>query len=290
MIASFAAILEAGAGERRVPPHPSDPRLRIGDRTDHHQRRPRARRRANRAQDTTTFPCSSPSRTTKSSPTDRKPPEGCSRSMKTTQSLALSLLVTVACSKEAPSDRLRVSGHVEATETRLAPEAGGRDPHADGEGRRSRAAGADRARRSTRETRAAGDRSREGGAGRRRSAAAARAGRRARRGHPAGAVADRHRARRKPPRHERSCRRPSRISNASTRCSRTTPDRASSGRCGDEARRGEGSRRRRRKAASRPPTRRWPSSAPERRPEEIDAARARVDAVVGADRVARKRA
>ena len=31
-----------------------------------------------------------------------------------------------ACSKEAPSDRIRVSGHVEATETRLAPEAGGR--------------------------------------------------------------------------------------------------------------------------------------------------------------------
>jgi HlyD family secretion protein len=41
----------------------------------------------------------------------------------------LVILVAVlasACSKEAPSDRLRVSGHVEATETRLAPEAGGR--------------------------------------------------------------------------------------------------------------------------------------------------------------------
>jgi hypothetical protein len=35
-------------------------------------------------------------------------------------------LLAVSCSKEAPSDRLRVSGHVEATETRLAPEAGGR--------------------------------------------------------------------------------------------------------------------------------------------------------------------
>ena len=31
-----------------------------------------------------------------------------------------------ACSEEAPSDRIRVSGHVEATETRIAPEAGGR--------------------------------------------------------------------------------------------------------------------------------------------------------------------
>jgi HlyD family secretion protein len=36
------------------------------------------------------------------------------------------LLLSVACEKEAPTDRLRVSGHVEATETRLAPEAGGR--------------------------------------------------------------------------------------------------------------------------------------------------------------------
>lgn len=36
------------------------------------------------------------------------------------------LLLAVGCSKEVPTDRLRVSGHVEATETRLAPEAGGR--------------------------------------------------------------------------------------------------------------------------------------------------------------------
>lgn len=36
------------------------------------------------------------------------------------------LLFTVACEKEAPTDRIRVSGHVEATETRLAAEAGGR--------------------------------------------------------------------------------------------------------------------------------------------------------------------
>jgi HlyD family secretion protein len=33
---------------------------------------------------------------------------------------------TVACADEAPTDRIRVSGHVEATETRIAPEAGGR--------------------------------------------------------------------------------------------------------------------------------------------------------------------
>ena len=42
---------------------------------------------------------------------------------------ALILAATVfgtACSEETPSDRLRVSGHVEATETRVAPEAGGR--------------------------------------------------------------------------------------------------------------------------------------------------------------------
>ena len=35
-------------------------------------------------------------------------------------------LATLACAEEAPSDRIRVSGHVEATETRIAPEAGGR--------------------------------------------------------------------------------------------------------------------------------------------------------------------
>ncbi len=51
--------------------------------------------------------------------------------MKTLESRQLTvaiapLLLLVACSEEAPSDRLRVSGHVEATETRIAPEAGGR--------------------------------------------------------------------------------------------------------------------------------------------------------------------
>lgn len=35
-------------------------------------------------------------------------------------------LAAFACTEEAPSDRIRVSGHVEATETRVAPEAGGR--------------------------------------------------------------------------------------------------------------------------------------------------------------------
>jgi HlyD family secretion protein len=43
------------------------------------------------------------------------------------RTLLVSLSIfAVACAEEAPSDRLRVSGHVEATETRLAPEAGGR--------------------------------------------------------------------------------------------------------------------------------------------------------------------
>ena len=34
--------------------------------------------------------------------------------------------LAAACGDEAPTDRIRVSGHVEATETRIAPEAGGR--------------------------------------------------------------------------------------------------------------------------------------------------------------------
>ena len=36
------------------------------------------------------------------------------------------LALSVACKEPAPTDRIRVSGHVEATETRIAPEAGGR--------------------------------------------------------------------------------------------------------------------------------------------------------------------
>ena len=36
------------------------------------------------------------------------------------------VVLAAACAEKPPSDRLRVSGHVEATETRLAPEAGGR--------------------------------------------------------------------------------------------------------------------------------------------------------------------
>ena len=41
---------------------------------------------------------------------------------------AIALLVVVlgGCSEDQPTDRLRVSGHIEATETRIAPEAGGR--------------------------------------------------------------------------------------------------------------------------------------------------------------------
>lgn len=40
--------------------------------------------------------------------------------------LILAAVMTAACSEKAPTDRLRVSGHVEATETRVAAEAGGR--------------------------------------------------------------------------------------------------------------------------------------------------------------------
>jgi len=43
-----------------------------------------------------------------------------------TRSIILLFAFAIGCAKEAPSDRLRVSGHVEATETRLAPEVGGR--------------------------------------------------------------------------------------------------------------------------------------------------------------------
>lgn len=40
--------------------------------------------------------------------------------------LVPALLLAVGCAEDAPTDRVRVSGHVEATEVRLAPDAGGR--------------------------------------------------------------------------------------------------------------------------------------------------------------------
>jgi membrane fusion protein YbhG len=40
--------------------------------------------------------------------------------------LAAFVSFVAACAKEAPNDRLRASGHIEATEVRLAPDAGGR--------------------------------------------------------------------------------------------------------------------------------------------------------------------
>ncbi|HEX4912305.1 MAG TPA: efflux RND transporter periplasmic adaptor subunit [Vicinamibacterales bacterium] len=43
-----------------------------------------------------------------------------------TRWIVLTLAATVACAEEAPTDRLRASGHVEATETRIAPDVGGR--------------------------------------------------------------------------------------------------------------------------------------------------------------------
>src|SRR5512137_1422295 len=39
---------------------------------------------------------------------------------------ALALTIAAACAPPPPTDTLRVSGHVEATEVRLAPDAGGR--------------------------------------------------------------------------------------------------------------------------------------------------------------------
>ena len=42
------------------------------------------------------------------------------------RALALITVFAAACTKDVPQDRIRASGHVEATETRLAPEAGGR--------------------------------------------------------------------------------------------------------------------------------------------------------------------
>lgn len=46
--------------------------------------------------------------------------------MQKANTILLLTLFSAACAEEAPTDRLRVSGHVEATETRIAPEVGGR--------------------------------------------------------------------------------------------------------------------------------------------------------------------
>ena len=42
------------------------------------------------------------------------------------QTVLMAVVLTAACAEEAPTDRLRASGHVEATETRIAPDVGGR--------------------------------------------------------------------------------------------------------------------------------------------------------------------
>ena len=42
------------------------------------------------------------------------------------QIVLMAVMLTAACAEEAPTDRLRASGHVEATETRIAPDVGGR--------------------------------------------------------------------------------------------------------------------------------------------------------------------
>jgi HlyD family secretion protein len=44
----------------------------------------------------------------------------------TTAAVLLAIVGVAACAEEAPADRLRASGHVEATETRIAPDVGGR--------------------------------------------------------------------------------------------------------------------------------------------------------------------
>jgi HlyD family secretion protein len=44
----------------------------------------------------------------------------------TKQIVLIAVALTAACAEEPPTDRLRASGHVEATETRIAPDVGGR--------------------------------------------------------------------------------------------------------------------------------------------------------------------
>ena len=131
VITSFAAILKQGQDERRVSARASDPRLRIGDRPDHHQRRARARRRAARRARAPTFPCSSPFRHDDVIAHGQETARRMLAAMKRPDTIHLPLLLfAAACTKEAPTDRMRVSGHVEATETRLAPEVRRPRPHA----------------------------------------------------------------------------------------------------------------------------------------------------------------
>src|SRR5690606_15614542 len=56
----------------------------------------------------------------------RRTPAGPGARTMTRRIVCLIALLPLACGTPEPTDRIRVSGHVEATETRLAPEAGGR--------------------------------------------------------------------------------------------------------------------------------------------------------------------
>ena len=132
-----------------------------------------------------------------------------------------------ACRPQAPADRVRASGHVEATEVQVAPEVGGRLVElkvAEGDrvqvGRPHRPARHDE-RRAGAAARAG--RARPGG-----RAAPPAPGRRARRGHPPGRGAGGGRRGRRRRRPGRPRRRPRPTSSASRRCSRRTRARRSS--------------------------------------------------------------
>ena len=217
-----------------VPARQPGARLHVGGRSDDVQRRARAGRRAARPQepDLPMFVAVSHDDVIAhgSCPANAAPPKAQHQRQnphKRSDLCRSSLTRRRLHAKQPPTERLRVSGHVEATEVRLAPDAGGRIlelPVKEGD---RVAAGPDRpdARRARRPAR---DRAREGGPGAGRSAAAARAGRRARRDIRQAQRRSRPRARRSPLR-EPSSPPPSRTSSASKRCSRTTPARASSG-------------------------------------------------------------
>ena len=183
-----------------------------------------------------------------------------------------------ACKRKSHRRSASRVGHVEATETRLASEAGGRMLTLTvKEGDRVQP-GQTILTLDTRDV-AARDRSREGRTGRGRSATAAGAGR------LAASRTSARRSRRLRPRaprcrrREPNCSPPSRISSASRRCSRTTRARASS----ETMRRRGGMWRgiacRPRRAGSGPPRKCSSKLRAGARREEVDAARARVATV-----------
>ena len=121
-------ILADGTSDRTLPAHQPGPRLHVDHRPHPAQRRPRARRRAPRPDRSADVRRSPAHRTRHPHAAGRLAPArpGAQVPHDSRHPSHPRAPAGGGCTEPPPSNTLRVSGHVEATETRLAPDAGGR--------------------------------------------------------------------------------------------------------------------------------------------------------------------